>query len=116
MARPASMYALDDPSVVGLRTLNACLYGWPGCGKTVLLGTGNERMFIMDSDDGIDSARAMRSKARAAPCKDYDDLNTLYEWLAHDAAKEAPELKTIAWDSLTLFQDRAIHVDEILPL
>lgn len=110
MANPRS---LADPRTGELRFANMCVYSYPGAGKTVLWGSGDESVFIMDSDDGIDSARTFGSKALYQPCTDYDELAKLYEYVRHDLPKEKPAVKWVVWDSLTLFQDRAL-IDEIV--
>lgn len=92
--------------------LNMIVYAHPGTGKTVFWGTGGERMLIMDSDGGIDSARAFGSTARFAPVTDYDSLLEVYEWVKHEAIPKK-ELDFVVWDSLTLFQDRAL-IDDVL--
>lgn len=109
MANPKS-FVLNE--ALGQRPINMCVYSYPGAGKTVLWGTGDESVWIMDSDDGIDSAIAQQSKARFTPVTDYDTLATMAEYFAHDVAREHPEVRWVVWDSLTLFQDRAL-IDEI---
>lgn len=110
MDRPKA-YALDED--VTPRAINACIYSYPGVGKTALWGTGDRSVLIMDSDDGIDSAKALGSKALVVPVRDYDDLAGVAEWAQHDLHKEHPEVRWISWDSLTLFQDRAL-IDDLL--
>ena len=103
---------LGEPEAIDLRYINMCVYSWPGAGKTVLWGSGDKTVAIMDSDDGIDSALAQGSSALVLPVTEYDDLVNAYEWVRHDMPKERPDIKWVTWDSLTLFQNRAL-IDEI---
>lgn len=109
MTRPKSIVNLQDNGI-NLDTLNMGLYGHPGIGKTVLLGTGGPRILIMDSDSsGTLAAKVAGSNAHVAPVKDYEQLSEIYEYVANDKH----EFEMVWWDSLTLFQDRAL-VDDIL--
>jgi hypothetical protein len=109
MTRPSNLYSLSDPSKA---FINMVLYGYPGCGKTVMWGTGGERLLFMDSDIGTESASASKSAAKATPVRDYDDLQEAYDWLKHEALP-AGEFDWVVWDSITLFQDRAL-IDDVL--
>lgn len=105
MAKPQSIHSIADAET---STINMLIYGHPGTGKTPLWGTGGERLLIMDSDDGYESAIASGSKAQRAPATSYDEVEDLYEWLKHEGHKE---LDWVVWDSLTLFQDRTLIDD-----
>lgn len=107
MSRPVSVYNLQSDH--WRSSINMIVYGYPGEGKTVFWGSG-ENVLIMDSDHGIDSARALGSKADAASVTDYRELDELYEWIKNDPSHG---YKWIVWDSLTLFQDRTL-IDEIM--
>jgi hypothetical protein len=111
MSRPTSLYRLDDPEHA-LRKINWALYSWPGVGKSVFLGTGGETMLIGDCDSGgSDSAAGQGSSATAMPIRDYDELESLYQWALHDTCDG--DFDFIFLDSLTLFQDRTL-IDELL--
>lgn len=93
-----------------MATINMGLYGHPGIGKTGLIGTGGPTTLIMDSDSqGTLAAKRLGSTAHMMPVTDYDQLNEVYQHLAHDKH----DFKWVWWDSLTLFQDRAL-IDDIL--
>lgn len=98
---------LEDPS---LSTINICVYSHPGVGKTVLAGTADERMLIMDSDKGTESASAKGSKAKRTPAIDHSQMAAIYDYLANDKHS----FTWVWWDSLTLFQNRAL-IDDIMP-
>lgn len=107
MARPASIYALREK---GLSGANVGVYAWPGQGKTGLFADANKSMLIMDSDIyGTDTALTLGADCDAAQVSGYRQLEEIYQYLAN----EDHPYKVVAWDSLTLFQDRTL-VDEIL--
>lgn len=94
-----------------LSTINMMIYGYPGIGKSVFWGTGGPKTLMMDSDSGgTEAARAQGSKAKRIRVNDYDQLDRVYQHLAHDKHG----FRWVVWDSLTLFQDRAL-IDDILP-
>lgn len=115
MTRPRSMAQLGtgEPN---LHTANVCIYSHPGEGKTAFWGSGNNSVFLLDSDPGMGSqtCEALGQKPYVMPVVDYDDLATAYEYVAHDLPKELPHVKWVVWDSITLFQDRAL-IDDIMP-
>lgn len=115
MSRPRSMAQLnvDDQQ---LHSINMCLYSHPGEGKTALWGSGNNSVFLMDSDPGMGSqtAKALGSKCYVMPVIDYDDLHTAYTFVKEDLRRELPEVRWVVWDGITMFQDRAL-IDEIMP-
>ncbi len=98
---------LDEPN---LSTINICVYSHPGVGKTVLAGTAGETLLIMDSDKGTESAAATGSKARRTSAIDHSEMAEIYNYLAN----ESHPFTWVWWDSLTLFQNRAL-IDEIMP-
>lgn len=101
----------DDGHLVNV---NMCIYSWPGGGKTVLWGSGNEHVAILESDpEGVQAARSQGFTPHVIPVTDYDDLIAAYEYVKHDMPKEHPEVSWVTWDSLTLFQDRAL-IDDVL--
>jgi AAA domain-containing protein len=93
-----------------LSTINLCAFSHPGVGKTVLAGTAGERMLIMDSDKGTESAAAQGSKAKRVSAIDHTEISDIYDYLAN----ESHPFTWVWWDSLTLFQNRAL-IDEIMP-
>lgn len=99
--------ALDEPN---LSTINMCVFSHPGVGKTVLAGTANEQMLIMDSDKGTESAGAQGSKAKRVSAIDHGEIGDIYDFLAN----ERHPFTWVWWDSLTLFQNRAL-IDDIMP-
>lgn len=113
MARPKSLVPLQEATSV--QRINFCLYSHPGEGKTVFWGTGNERILILDSDPGMgtQSAKALGSSALVMPVTDYEELQEAYEYCKHDLHKDYPKVEWVAWDSLTLFQDRTL-IDDIM--
>lgn len=108
--RPQSFFTpiSEDAS---LDTINAMIYGHPGIGKTALLATGGKTMAIMDSDSkGTITAKALGSEALKREVIDYTELARAYDYIANSKTHGFTD---VAWDSLTLFQDRAL-VDDIL--
>lgn len=110
MTRPSSMHKLGTPS--DRQDINMMVYSHPGVGKTVFWGTGGPKLLFLDSDIGTQSAEAMGSKASSIPIRSYDDLSEAYDWLKHEALPKG-EFDWVVWDSITLFQDRAL-IDDIL--
>jgi hypothetical protein len=114
MTRPTSVYVLNDEEedAPDLRTINMVVYGYPGIGKTPFWGTGGERVLFMDSDKGLESAEAAGSKASAMPVIDYESLTEAYEYVKHEVIPNKL-YDWVVWDSITLFQDRAL-IDDVL--
>lgn len=107
MSRPISIYNLKDNV---LKPPNIGVYAWPGQGKTGLFADADKSLLIMDSDiQGSDTAAILGSTADAAQVSDYYGLEEIYQYLRN----EDHPYKCVAWDSVTLFQDRTL-VDEIL--
>lgn len=107
MARPTSIFTLGKGE---LRNINMGVYAHPGTGKTVFAGSKGKGTLILDSDGyGSIAAEAQGSDADVMPCVDYDDLQSAYEFLRH----EDHGYDWVWWDSMTLFQERAL-IDEIL--
>ena len=106
MARPRSIHAIADAE---LSTINLLIYGHPGEGKTPLWGTGGERLLLMDSDNGYESAIAAGSKAHRAPATTYNEMEELYDYMKNGGGCD--DFDWVVWDSLTLFQDRSMMDD-----
>lgn len=102
------IFGLDDAD--NLSSINMCVYSHPGVGKTVLAGTADERMLIMDSDKGTESAAVRGSKAKRTPAIDHEQIGNIYDYLAN----VKHPFTWVWWDSLTLFQNRAL-IDDIMP-
>lgn len=99
-----------------LHSINMCVYSHPGEGKTAFWGSGNNSVFMLDSDPGMGSqtCKALGQSPYVMPVIDYDDLHTAYEYVKEDLTRDLPSVKWVVWDSVTLFQDRVL-IDEIMP-
>jgi hypothetical protein len=107
MSRPLSIYSLAEQPLGGP---NIGIYAWPGAGKTGLFADSSQDLLIMDADiRGSDTAAVLGSRAHAAQVSDYHGLEEIYQYLRN----EEHGYRTVAWDSVTLFQDRTL-IDEIL--
>lgn len=107
MARPASIYSLREK---GLSGPNVGVYAWPGQGKTGLFADADKSLLIMDCDIyGTDTALSLGADCDAAQVSGYMELEEIYQYLR----EEDHPYKAVAWDSVTLFQDRTL-IDEIL--
>lgn len=112
-SRPASYCrpGEDDPS---LAKISALIYSHPGEGKTVLWGTGSERVCFLASDpEGIISARSLGYRPHSIQVTDYEELDQALDWFEGSAEPKKNGIKWIVWDSLTIFQDRAL-IDDIM--
>jgi hypothetical protein len=110
MARPQSIVKMDDQDSVNMSSINMLVYSHPGEGKTPFWGTGGQRLLLMDSDHGYESAAALGSQASRASVTDYEELDEIYTWLLSTNCKE---FDWVVWDSLTLFQERVL-IDDIM--
>lgn len=90
------------------------IYSYPGEGKTPLWGSGGNSVLFMDSDHGTESAEMLGSRAYSMPVIDYDDLDAAYQFCKNDLKRELPSVRWVVWDSLTLFQERAL-IDDLMP-
>jgi hypothetical protein len=111
VSRPRSYVASGaiDPS---LATANVLVYSYPGYGKSVFWCSGGKDVLMMESDpEGIISGLAQGHKPHRVKVTDYDELQETYEWLKEDRPQD---FKWVVWDSLTLFQDRALADDIML--
>jgi hypothetical protein len=89
--------------------INMALYSHPGVGKTVLWGSGQQDVLIMKSDpEGTISAHAQGFKFHEVDCVNYDDLESVYDWLKGDKPQQ---FKWVVWDSVTLFQESVMQTD-----
>lgn len=110
IGRP-SIYRLDDEGLPV--TINALVYGYSGIGKTPFWGTGGRELLLMDSDNGIESAIASKSKCEVVSVPGFKELTEVFEYLRYsDEAKKT--YRWVSWDGITLFMDRVL-VDELLP-
>lgn len=108
MGRPTAIVSLDEPDT-SPPWIKLGVYGWPGIGKTPLVGTAPKCLILnADGSSAIESARATGSTADVWAINDYTDLDEAFMYLA-----EEDHPYRWAWlDSATLLQDRAL-LDEI---
>jgi hypothetical protein len=85
--------------------INWLLYGDPGVGKTVLLGT-SPKCLILEADDGSESAAIQGSKAEKWKMNDWADMLEAYEYLRH----EDHGYEWVWLDSCTLFQESGLDM------
>lgn len=109
-SRPQSIHQVNDVSA-SLKSINLLIYSHPGEGKTPFWGTGGERLLMMDSDHGYESAAANGSKCYRIPVTDYVELQEAFDWLKNGGGTK--EFDWVVWDSITLFQNRTL-IDEIM--
>jgi len=104
MARPKAIVpvAQDQPWIRML------VYGDPGVGKTVLIGT-SPRGLILDADKGSESAAAHGSKASKWNVSTWDELEQVQEYLRHEGHEE---FDWVWLDSISLFQEMGL--DQIM--
>lgn len=111
MPRPASMHQLGTGEFQ--KPINMIIYSYPGEGKSPLWGTGGDRVLFLDSDNGTESAEMLGSRSWVIPVHDYDDLDEAYKYVKNEMPRELPQVKWVVWDSLTLFQERAL-IDDLM--
>lgn len=108
MSAPGTYLKPDQNDLVN-KPINMILYSHPGIGKTVFWGSGGEKVLFISSDpEGTISAAAQGHRFHEVIAEDYDDLDDIYAWLKHD---KPDDFSWIVWDSLTLFQNRALQDD-----
>ncbi|QNJ55374.1 AAA-ATPase [Gordonia phage LittleFella] len=104
--------ALSDwaPEIISLEddedTVNLCVYGYPGSGKTVLAGSDDRVLFLAPEDDGTLSAKRQGSTANKWPIRNLadfeeaidrieeniDEVRESFDWLAIDSATHMQRL------------------------
>lgn len=90
------------------KKIKICVYGSPGCGKSVLAGTSPGRCLILrPPTDHLDSLPA-GSEVEEWVISDWDDMNEAEEYLRHEGGKDYDWV----WiDSISLLQDHTLdHV------
>ena len=89
----------DAPSI------NLCVYGDSGAGKTVLAGSDRKVLFLAPEDSGTLSALRMGSKADKWPIRKWEDLIDVYEY-CYDIEAKGGKLPYdwLAVDSITEMQ------------
>lgn len=88
---------------------NWMIYGKPGTGKSVLAGTSEKALLLLNDDDEGTSPALHGSTADRWIVHDYGDLTDAYEYLAHGG------LENYDWvwlDNSTLFQEQGM--DQIM--
>jgi hypothetical protein len=80
------------------------VYGEPGTGKTVLLGSAPNSL-MLEADQGDASAAIQGSTAQKWPLRDWDDAAHALEWLQHGGTKE---FEFLTFDTITMFQDSGL--------
>jgi hypothetical protein len=83
------------------------VFSQPGEGKTVYWGSAPKALIMVSDPEGTISAASLGHKFSTVQVTDYSELQEVYEWLKEDK----PDFRWIIWDSLSLFQDRALHDD-----
>lgn len=112
MTRPVSLHQLGRGQFD--KPINMIIYSYPGEGKTPFWGSGGDSVLFLDSDHGTESAEMLGSHAYSMPVIDYDDLEEAYQFVKNDMRRELPNVRWVVWDSLTLFQERAL-IDDLMP-
>jgi AAA domain len=107
MSRPASIHQLGTQAD-RMRHINMLVFGHPGTGKTPFWGTAPNGLLI-DSDHGYESAEAAGSTIDRVSVTDYTELQEIYDYLK----EEKHSYEWAIWDSVTLFQERAL-MDDIM--
>lgn len=80
------------------------VYGEPGTGKTVLLGSAPNSL-MLEADGGDASAAIRGSTAQKWPLKDWDDAYAALTWLQNGGHKQ---FDFLTWDTVTMFQDSGL--------
>jgi hypothetical protein len=90
------------------RHRNWCVYGNSGVGKSVLLGTAPNALFLATDVGGTESAKQLGSTAKELPINTWEQFVEYNDWLVRgDAHKEfqyvlldtVDELEELAWQS-----------------
>lgn len=109
VVRPQARMALGAGP---LRTINWIDYGWPGCGKTVLLGTAQKGLFLDCDSGGSDAAAEQGSTCDVEYVNNYKELTEAFEYLRYEEGCKVYDW--VFWDSVTLFMDRSLYDDVLL--
>lgn len=99
---------LDDPEVTDLdsftESINLNVYADPGAGKTVLTGTGGEKMLIIATEPGTISAKQMGSKAKTVRVRTYRQFATVLNSLRRTGTYKGFRPEWLGVDTLTELQ------------
>lgn len=97
MAKPAAIKRVTNKAEF---TINMCIYGDPGVGKTRLIGTpGKRTLIVRPPTDHTASIR--ESEADEWVVKTWKDMEEVYEYLRHE-----PDAYDWVWlDSISLWQE-----------
>lgn len=102
--RPAAIMPVADDNPY----VKIMLYGEPGVGKTVFVGTSPNCLILSHDPDELASAKHHGSTAERWHVSDYNDLTDAYEWL-----RANPGSYDWVWlDNGTLFQEQGM--DQIM--
>jgi hypothetical protein len=89
-------------------TINIIIYGEPGVGKSVLAGTSNNGLLLLNDGDEGSSAARQGSTCDSWVVHDYNDLTDAYEYLRH----EDHGYDWVWLDNASLFQEQGM--DQIM--
>lgn len=99
MARPTAIQPVKQDEYF----VNLCVYGEPGCGKSVLAGTSPKALLLLNDGDEASAAAERGSTADKWVIETLEDLEDAYEYVRHEG------YKTYSWvwiDNLTLMQEQ----------
>ena len=102
--------ALSDwaPEIISLEddedTVNLCVYGPPGSGKTVLAGSAPRVLFLAAEDDGTLSAKRQGSTAQKWPIRKLSDLEEAIDRIDENIDEVREAFDWLAIDSATYMQ------------
>lgn len=102
--RPSAIMPVADDNP----HIKIMLYGEPGVGKTVLVGTSPRCLILTHDPDELASAKNHGSTAQRWHVADYNDLTEAYEHLRHHPG----EFDWVWLDNGTLFQEQGM--DQIM--
>lgn len=88
--------------------MNIILYGEPGTGKSVIVGTSPKCLILANDCDEPISPAVQGSEAEVWVMQDYNDLSEAYEYLRHNPT----DYDWVWLDNCTLFQEQGM--DQIM--
>ena len=97
MAKPEAI----RPVSIEKRFVNMIVYGDPGVGKSVFVGTSPRCLILANDDDETSSPAVHGSQADTWVVRDYTDLSEAYDYVRQEGHREYDWV----WiDNATLFQ------------